>query len=556
MSFPSCKNAHRMQHNHSGGNKLMAPKYFETQGPVDATVNYVVSRQSELADFIQRVQRGRYIVLFAPRQTGKTTFFRWALNAVAAADATYVPIQCNFEVYAGYPAARFYAHFAKKLRQALEDACRTRGIALSPPLAQFLANATMTDQVEMLDFFEALGQHLAEYRVVLLIDEFDGIPPEAVTGFLHALRHIYLSDAAVRCPYSIGIVGVKNITQLNYDRTISPFNIQEEFHLPGFTLAQVQELLAQYTAEVGQLFEPAVIETLHRQTAGQPFLVNRLAQLLTQELAIPKDCTIALHHFAQAHQALLTEDNVNFNHLTTNVQRDPRFERLLMRIAASAQPISFNPRNDVMQELATYGVIAKGTDGKCEIVNPIYQYCVMQAFQPAVNGLEEDYFPANTRAGYQDYLTPDGDIALAPLLDNFRDFITRAGFRVLQVPRLPRESVGQHLLAAYLDGFVKAVGGFLYLEVPTGRGRTDLIILHNRRKYIVETKIWGGTGHYEAGKKQLVAYLKLEGAVAGYYIVFDHRQQPQPRVETEHIDGQTLRCYVIPVVQKRPSDAA
>ncbi len=533
----------------------METKYFETQGPVDAAVNYVVSRKAELADFIARVKRGRYIVMFAPRQTGKTTFFRWALAELAAADATYFPIQLNFEIYAGYPAARFYPHFAKKLREAIERGFRTRGIAMPPSLAQFLANAQIADRVEMLDFFEAVGQHLTDYRVVLLIDEFDGIPSEAVTGFLHTLRHIYISDVAVRCPYSVGIVGVKNVTQLNYDRTISPFNIQEEFHLPNFTLAQVQELLGQYTAEVGQPFEPEVVETLHRQSGGQPFLVNRLAQLLTQELAIPKTETIHLEHFGKAHATLVAEDNVNFNHLTTNVRRDARFEHLLMHIASSTQPISFNPRNDVMRDLATYGVIASGTDGKCEIVNPIYQYCVMQAFQPAINGLELDYFPADTHTGYQDYLTSTGDIALAPLLDNFREFITRVGFRILEVPQFRRESVGQHLLAAYLDGFVKAIGGFLYLEVPTGRGRTDLILLHNRRKYIVETKVWSGTGHYEAGKKQLVAYLTLEDAREGYYVVFDYRQKPVPRVETEAIDGRTLRSYVIPIVQQRPSDA-
>ena len=534
----------------------MATRYFETQGPVDATVNYVVARQSERADFIQRVKRGRYIVMFAPRQTGKTTFFRWALAELAAEDATYFPIQFNFDVYEGRPAARFYPHFAKKLREAIEGVFYERGIALPPPLAQFLANATIADQVDMLDFFEALGRHLTGYRVVLLIDEFDGIPPEAVTGFLHALRHIYISGVAARCPYSVGIVGVKNVIQLNQSQTISPFNIQEEFHLPGFTLEQVQELLGQYTAEVGQPFDPAVVETLHRQTAGQPFLVNRLGQLLTQEMEIPKDITISLTHFAAAQATLLEEANVNFTHLTTNARRNPRFESILMKIATSEQGLSFNPDDAVMRDLATYGVIKRGVDGKCEIVNPMYQYRVMRAFQPAINGLEEDYFPATTRTGYQDYLTPTGEIALVPLLDNFRDFIRRAGFRILHVPQLPRESVGQHLLAAYLDGFVKAVGGFLYLEVPTGRGRIDMIILHNRRKYIVETKIWGGAGHYEAGKKQLVAYLTLEDAAEGYYLVFDHRQQPQPRTETEQIEGRTLRSYVIPIIQERPSNTA
>ena len=40
----------------------------------------------------------------------------------------------------------------------------------------------------------------------------------------------------------------------------------------------------------------------------------------------------------------------------------------------------------------------------------------------------------------------------------------------------------------------------------------------------------------------------------GYYVVFDHRNTPEPRVETETIDGLAIRSYVIPVIQERPSD--
>ena len=139
------------------------------------------------------------------------------------------------------------------------------------------------------------------------------------------------------------------------------------------------------------------------------------------------------------------------------------------------------------------------------------------------------------------------------LLDNFRDFIARAGFRILQVPDTPQESVGRHLLLAYLDEFVRRIGGVMHIEVQTGRGRMDILITHNQRKYIVETKIWRGESRYQAGKQQLATYLTLEGADEGYYIVFDHRQTPEPRVETQTLKGLTIRSYVIPVVQERPS---
>jgi hypothetical protein len=93
----------------------------------------------------------------------------------------------------------------------------------------------------------------------------------------------------------------------------------------------------------------------------------------------------------------------------------------------------------------------------------------------------------------------------------------------------------------------------MYLEVQTGRGRMDLLILHNSRKYIVETKIWEGVRPYTAGKQQLAAYVKLEGATEGYYIVFDHRKNPVPRTKTEIVEGFIIRSYVIPVMQAPPS---
>ena len=178
----------------------------------------------------------------------------------------------------------------------------------------------------------------------------------------------------------------------------------------------------------------------------------------------------------------------------------------------------------------------------------------MRAFKQPANGLERDYFPEDTRAGFRAYLTDVGKLAMERLLDNFRDFIARAGFRILQIPDTPQEFVGQYLLFTYLDQFVRLVAAHIYLEVQTGRGRMDLIILHNGSKYIVETKIWEGDMLYEAGKKQLAAYLTLENTHQGYYIVFDHRQNPEPRVETETLEGNvTIRSYVIPVVQERPS---
>ncbi len=525
---------------------------FGTQGRVRPEQHYIVSRTEEIADFINRIKEGRYIVLFAPRQTGKTTFFRLALETLTAADPTYFPIQLDFQTMRNVAPDTFYEEFYYLIRLQIESVFQKRGSIPSEALTEFLADTTVTNHLSMVRCFGTLANLLENQKIVLLIDEFDGIPKTVVSDFLYALRQIYLSDE-MQCPYSMGIVGVKNIRQLDYDRSISPFNIQDEFRLPNFTLEQVQELFAQYTDEVGQAFAPEVTAAIHKQTAGQPFLVNRCAQILTEELDIPKTETITVEHFAKAHRRLLGDGNTNIDHLRTNVRRDRRFETILLQIASYDSGVRFNPDDDLMNELATYGVIAEGTDGMCEIVNPIYQHRILQIFKPTFNGLENIYFPEETGEHFIDYLTPTGQLEMEGLLNNFQAFIERAGFRILQVPDPPQEYVGQHLLYAYLDHFVHVVGANMFLEVQTGRGRIDLLIIHNHRKYIVETKMWEGDKYYQAGKKQLAAYLKSESAVEGYYVVFDHRQNPEPRRETEQVGDVEIRSYVIPVVQKSPS---
>jgi hypothetical protein len=523
---------------------------FETRGPVDPSRNYIVPRTEKIADLGRRIKDGRYIVIFAPRQTGKTTFFRWALESL---DETYLPIKLNFEIYQDVSPEEFYAGIKNDLRQEIENATQFSQLQSDVTLCQFLEDSSITNHISMMAFFEQLGNYLKNHRLTIIIDEFDGIPTSVVGKFLHSLRRIYLSEEPNRCPYSVAIVGVKSITQLNYDRSISPFNIQDEFALPNFTLSQVQALLTQYTEEVGQAFTTAVIENIHKQTAGQPFLVNRMAQILTTEMGIAREETISATHFEMAHRRISNEQNVHLSHLTTNIRREPRFKTILMEICSYEAGIPFNLYNEHISELVTYGILKAGEDGFCEIANPIYQYGIVQTFLPILNGLERQYLPEDTDGGFLDYLTSEGKIDMRSLLANFRDFIARAGFRVLQVPNTPQEFVGQYLLFAYLDQFVRQMRGFMYPEVRTGRGRMDLILLHQSDKYIVETKIWEGKKSYQDGKSQLAKYLKLEGVAEGYYIVFDHRKKPQARFDTDIIGKKSIVSYCIPVIQEKPS---
>ncbi len=524
---------------------------FVTGGPAVPEENYFVKREQKLADFLQRVERGKYIVIFAPRQTGKTTFFYQALN-VLENDPNYIPISLDFQVYSEAEPEQFYQNVGEEIISNVRRRLKAIGVANLADVDELLSQQKISDHFSFEDFFGKLRAQFPEKRVFVIIDEFDGIPQKAIRNFLYMLRKIYNAkkrDVAYDYIHSVGIVGVKSIAQLDFDAAVSPFNIQDQFALPNFTVEQIAGLYGQYTDDVGQPFAPEVIKAVHQKTAGQPFLVNRMAQILTEELSIPKEKEITIEHFYNAYARILKEDNTHFQHIRRNIRRKDQFKMILNQILFGETGLYFNINDSCISELATYGLVKEDENGFCIIDNPVYQEVIIKTFTPAINGLENRYLPEDVE-DFVDYLSESGEVQMDELLRNFRDFIGRSGYKILEIPETPREFVGQYLLLAYLDLFVRRIGGHFYPEVPTGRGRMDIILLHRDEKQIVETKLWHGEKRYQSGKRQLAAYLDKEGVQRGYYIVFDHRQNSQTRHEREIIDEREIISYCIPMPAK------
>ena len=488
------------------------------------------------------------MVIFAPRQTGKTSFFYQALARLEA-NPSYTPIALDFETYSKDEPGDFYRHVGGEIIFAIKERLKEIDFPNLLEINEWLKSQDITNHHSFELFFKALHAQLPATKVVIIIDEFDGIPPNALSDFLYTLRKIY--NAKRRSPryayiHSVGIVGVKSIGQLNFDHTISPFNVQDQFSLSNFTAEQVAKLYEEYTQETGQLFTSQVIEAVHRKTAGQPFLVNRMAQILTEELGVSTDKAIAIENFHTAYETILNEDNTHFQHLRHNIRRKSEFKGILSRILFDDREFYFNINDNCISELSTYGLVRKNEEGLCVIDNPIYQEIIIKTFTPSINGLEYEYLPEDAE-DLTDYISASGEILMDELLANFRDFIKRVGYKILEVPVTPQEYVGQYLLVTYLDLFVRKIKGHIYPEVPTGRGRMDILILYRDQKYIVETKLWRGEKRYQSGKRQLAEYLDKENTKRGYYIIFDHRQNPESQTEHDAIDGKEIISYCIPM---------
>jgi hypothetical protein len=104
--------------------------------------------------------------------------------------------------------------------------------------------------------------------LVLVIDEFEGIPDSVLSEVMHTFRQIYHQKEYYSLSFSC-LVGVSTIAELVVS-SASPFNITEELQLPYFTQPEVRSLIEQYVTESGQSFEEVVIKRIFENTHGQP----------------------------------------------------------------------------------------------------------------------------------------------------------------------------------------------------------------------------------------------------------------------------------------------
>jgi hypothetical protein len=91
-----------------------------------------------------------------------------------------------------------------------------------------------------------------------------------------------------------------------------------------------------------------------------------------------------------------------------------------------------------------------------------------------------------------------------------------------------------------------------FREIPTGKGRTDIIV-GSRRGEVIEVKIWKTQQYFDDGLLELAEYLRTEGKNAGHYVVFDF-DDGSPGAgrqdETRVINARTIyvRWVVLPAV--------
>src|SRR5436305_1629606 len=201
-------------------------RFFNTAGPCQPELlHYMLPPERRLPELRGLIDQQLYFVVHAPRQTGKTTFFR-SLAQSLTAEGRYAALLTSCEVgqAAGGDVERGIEVVLGALRIAAENHLPEE---LQPPAP----DPTTAGGFRLLDLLTRWSRQCPR-PVVLFLDEIDALFDNLLISVLHQLRTGY-ADRPGKFPQSVALVGLRDVQSLG---TSTPFNIKvESFTLRNFT---------------------------------------------------------------------------------------------------------------------------------------------------------------------------------------------------------------------------------------------------------------------------------------------------------------------------------
>jgi len=234
---------------------------------------YIVRRSDqELQTLLQ--EGADVLMIYGPRQIGKTSMMYRALHREALNGVDVVQIDCSAL------GARTLSEFLGQIVLRLKAGTRHEG-------APFDIAPVSNDRLRSVDEFTKSCSELTS-PAILALDELDFIRclPDA-GGFMYILRGIF-EQKRFRADSNLKLLLSSFLSPFDLvaDTTqISPFNIGQAFVIKPFDREQVESLFRRLGLDLSR----DEVDLVYRFTGGQPYLSHQLAYVAARESADVED---------------------------------------------------------------------------------------------------------------------------------------------------------------------------------------------------------------------------------------------------------------------------
>ncbi len=506
-------------------------KYFNTEGPIKPDLHYFipVSQRVDLDEIQTLIERQKYFVLHAPRQTGKTTALLEIMRQLNAS-GRYKCLYVNVE--AAQPTREKIADAMDVIVDLLVESERNffpEDHIIATCAAESGPNKKMTALARTLGAWA----RQSSLPTVLLIDEIDSLIGDTLISVLRQIRGGYASRPQ-NFPQCVILCGVRDIRDYRIHASSekevitggSCFNIKaESLRIGNFSPEEVRELYLQHTEATGQIFTPEAVTLAYDFTQGQPWLVNALAYEACFKIKVGKNrqTPITPDLIREAKENLVKGRVTHLDQLADKL-KEPRVRSTISPIlrGADVQEIDRNH----LDYCIDLGLVVRGPNG-LEIANSIYREVIPRELtvitQINLEAMVDRLW----------YIHPDGSIAVEKLLTDFQKFFRENSESWIQ--RFDYQEAGpQLLLQAYLQRVING-GGRIDREYGLGRMRTDLLLVWPyvkdgvkcEQRAVFELKIQhkGREATLTEGLRQISLYLDRVGERHGHLLIFDRDPQ-------------------------------
>ena len=473
------------------------------------------------------VERGKYFVVHAPRQTGKTTAVATLAHELTE-EGHYVATLVSMEVGAAMRDDIDAAEVA--ILGAWRSAAERRLPASLVPPPWRAAPPGQRINAALQAWAMASPRPL-----VLFVDEIDALEGVVLVSVLRQIRDGF-QDRPASFPWSLALVGMRDVRDYKIAldgrdgaTSASPFNIKDRsLLLRDFTREEVAALYAQHTDDTGQPFLPEAVDHAFDLTQGQPWLTNALAAVTVDELVVDRQTPVLPEHIEQAKDVLVQRQDTHLDSLAERL-REPRIRSIVEPMLAGTSPGRLEP--DDIRFAIDLGLLRQSTIGGLEVANPIYREIIVRELAVSTRAALPVIAPT--------WLTPEGRLDAERLLEAFVAFWRQHGEPLLGTS--PYHEIAPHIvLMAFMHRVVNG-GGSIEREYAIGRGRMDLCVRYGPDALAIELKVWrdGRPDPEQEGLEQLEGYLAGLGLPTGWLVIFDRRSKQPPIAERTRVETRT-----------------
>ncbi|HLP60281.1 MAG TPA: ATP-binding protein [Candidatus Deferrimicrobium sp.] len=484
---------------------------FNSYGPINTNIHYYAPRKDLIAKSFTRLvgenpsEGGHYITVWAPRQTGKT----WVMQEILfqlKENPLFDVLKINLEIL--------------KDKEDTGEIINVIARKIGEGLGKKISGINNQDQ-----FQEIFKKDVLDKPLILILDEFDALSEKAINTIVSAFRNIHISrtdekdkssEQKTYLLHAVALIGVRSVLGIENEKG-SPFNIQRSIHISNLSFEEVKGMFEWYEQESGQEIEPAVIEKLYQETAGQPGLTCWLGELLTEgfeDYHVDKSRTITLRDFdivyAAATYALPNNTILN---IISKANKEPN-KTFVFDMFQTNEKLEFKFDNKIINALYMNGIADKQVVDQTRyylkfsspfVQKRLFNYFSYEMFRQMGTLVEPftslDEMITDTGLNiknllglYEEYLVKNKDWL-------FKDAPRRNDLRIY-------EAVYHFNLFSYLNEFLREKGGCVVPEFPTGNGKIDLLIKYKGKLYGIELKSYKDQAGFKMALKQAALYGK------------------------------------------------